>query len=491
MIYGNKFIPEYKALQEQVLLKEVYFGKTEQILELEHAVSEMRREAKLKDKNLKTNDKSVVNFCKIVENIFGFDTVGVFLVYSDVINATCLPIGRRFGKKFNIDAIKDNLIVEENNFKYKKSAHYTVLFVVYIGLLTSKDLTDQEVTAILLHEIGHNFSDCFNPNKIEVQGFWPYRFLVLIVDYFMKVWATLKDLVNNSKTLSNLHINIENAKDVNDIIQQAKINISKGSAYISIQFVGTIYSFIIKALTSSEPFINSLTKQSRNGFNILLNGIFHIYGTLMDVYYNLNALLALSPFSSILTGIGTIIKKFANPKLSANTVLGLPFLVKGYKDERLADKFVAVYGYSSELSSALDKMGTITSGIGAQDYLAKNKFLGWYYNLVRLPGEILLQLFDEHPESISRAQANLEYLEKELNNQNISQEIKEVIKENITETKKVIKRMTEVNKKYRDNFIAKKCYYSFLLKVFGGDPRNALIKSKDEMDKLYREKLGK
>lgn len=485
MIYGNKFLPGYLKLQEATILSEVYFGKTPEILELQDAVSAMRRAARKKGRSLKTNDKAIVDFCKTVEKIFGFDTVGVMLMYTNMINAACMPIGRRIGKGYDIKSIKNNLIVDENNFKYKKEAHYNAMFIIFLGLLTSPDYTDAEVTAILLHEIGHNFSDCFNPNKIEVQGYWAYLFAGTIVESFTQVWDILKDLARKSDELAEF--DLENTSDLQDMLNQINVE----SMAISVTFVRNLYVFILRALTSSAPLINALVKGSRNGFNIIINGIYQVYGFVLDFQANYNALIALSPLASINSAIATILNKFSGLSGKVSTVLGLPILARGYKDERLADKFVAVYGYSTELGSALDKMGTTSSGVAIQDYLANNKFLGAYYNTVRLPGMIVAQLLDEHPESISRVTNNIAYLESELKKQDISPEMKAAIQENITASKAVLKKMTEVNKRYSDNFAAKKLYYSFLVKTFGGDPRDALIKSADEMDKMYKEKLNK
>ena len=215
MIYGNTFLPEYIQLEEQAILNEVYFGKNEEMQRLESAISRVRYTAREKGNKLRSNDKSIIDLCKTIENIFGFSTVGILLNYTNIIDISCFPIGRRIGEQFSQKKMKENLLANEKTFKFNKSANYNVLISASIGLLVHKDLTDAEVTAAFLHEIGRNFSECFNPNKIEVQGFWIFKIVGSILHVFAICYDNFIRLAKNRK----IRIAVDNytGNDIDDI----------------------------------------------------------------------------------------------------------------------------------------------------------------------------------------------------------------------------------------------------------------------------------
>ena len=160
-------------------------------------------------------------------------------------------------------------------------------------------------------------------------------------------------------------------------------------------------------------------------------------------------------------------------------------MMNSFKNKRLADKFVAVYGYSAELSSFINKTDTSTTGIKTRDFLANNKFIGILYNSLQTTGEAILTIFDDQPVAIDRLVNNMKELEKELMKTDLQEEQKKAIQEDIDETKKVINQMIGVRNGFKDNFIAKKLWYGLLYKLFGGDPRKFLIGKDDDMDQVY------
>lgn len=485
MIYGNTFLPEYIQLEEQAILNEVYFGKNEEMQRLESAISRVRYIAREKGNNLRSNDKSIIDLCKTIENIFGFSTVGILLNYTNIVDISCFPIGRRIGKQFSQNKMKENLLANEKTFKFNKSANYNVLISVSIGLLTNKDITDAEVTAAFLHEIGHNFSDCFNPNKIEVQGFWIFKILGSILNIFIKCYSNFTNLVKNSKVLKAIDAVTDYDEIVKQMVKQQVLDdIDKDIKFIQINITTELNKLVIGAIMSVSPLINASIEYTRKGMNKFGYNLSRLFGFGSEILQNIRAIIPID--------IVSIKNAFSLNNLT-NLVTGIPGMIRSFRDEKLADKFVAVYGYSGELSSLLNKLGTSTTGIKTKDFLANNnnKFIGILYNSLQVTGEAMLTIFDEHPVAIDRLVNNMKELEKELMKTDLQEEQKKAIREDIDETKKIINQMIGVRNSYKDNFIAKKLWYGLLYKLFGGDPRSLIIGKTDDMDQMYNDAVAR
>lgn len=491
MIYGNSFLPEYIQLEESVILSEVYFGKTEEMQRLENAIRNARYAAREKRNNLRSNDKSIIQLCKTIESIFGFHTVGILLSYTNIADISCFPIGRRIGKKFSQSKMKENLIANEKTFKFNRDANYNVLISMSIGILINSDYTDGEVTAALLHEIGHNFADCFNPNKIEVQGFWAFKIVGSILNIFMDIYGNIMNMIKNNKeimAISNIDFS-QYGNNTDYVIQQANQYIDFLNKQIDANTdqikkrVGTgLFVIMIGAVMNAGPVIDAAIGYSRKGMNKLGYNVSKLFGIGSEILQNIAAIIPININN---------IKAAYDPKNLIKKVISIPVMVRAYRDEKLADKFVAVYGYSTELGSMLNKLNTSSTGNKTRDFLANNNnFIGLLYNTLNTCGQVLFSLFDEHPVVIDRLISNVKALEEELMKTDLQEEQKKAIYEDIEETKKIINQMMDTRKKFNDNFIAKKAYYALLYKVFGGDPRSLLIGKKgDDMDQVYNDAL--
>ena len=488
MIYGNTFLPEYIQLEEQAILNEVYFGKNEEMQRLESAISRVRYTAREKGNKLRSNDKSIIDLCKAIENIFGFSTVGILLNYTNIIDISCSPIGRRIGKQFSQKKMKENLLANEKTFKFNKSANYNVLIFVSTGLLVHKDLTDAEVTAAFLHEIGRNFSECFNPNKIEVQGFWMFKIVGTILNIFATCYDNFIRLAKNRK----IRIAVDNY-DGNDIDDIGKIIIKQQIADkvdVDINVVKKVITvqlanLVVSAILSVSPLIDASIEHARKGMNKFGYNLSKLFGFGLEIKQNLENLIPFNPKK--------IVPIFTSNPIStlAGIAIDAPVMMNSFKNKRLADKFVAVYGYSAELSSFINKTDTSTTGIKTRDFLANNKFIGILYNSLQTAGEAILTIFDDQPVAIDRLVNNMKELEKELMKTDLQEEQKKAIQEDIDETKKIINQMIGVRNGFKDNFIAKKLWYGLLYKLFGGDPRKFLIGKDDDMDQVYDDAVAR
>ena len=486
MLYGHRSFTEYKSREDTIILSEVYFGKNEDMERLEKSVINMRKVARKKRFDMRSTDPCVEEFCTTVEDIFGFETVGVSIKATNEINAACYPIGQRIGKEYSEKIIKDNLIADEKTFKFRKEAHFSVLFIINLGLLMDERFTDSEVTAVLIHEIGHNFSDCFNPNKVEVRGFWTFRILGTLLSGYVEALEFVKAKIKIGKLIKDNDINVENPKT--DIDYKFALGLNTINKGLSKTIAKYITSAVQQAVFNSSIFIDKaikLTKmkeKSKFGLGFFLRSL----SISEEIFINIKEFISLGPSSIV--NIFDPIQNLMDKTSLYQYVLTMPSRGKSYKDEKLADKFVAVYGYGVELSSFLKKIEyNSATGIRTRDIITSTPILGLYYNVTKMPGLLVTDLLSTHPNSVNRVKSNIDTLEKELQRTDLRKKQKDVIQSNIDESRKILDQMiTVTDNPFTDTFIGKKIYYGILYHLCGGDVRDIVLNIKDDdMDTIY------
>ena len=486
MLYGHRSFTEYKSKEDTIILSEVYFGKNEDMERLEKSVINMRKVARKKRFDMRSTDPSVEEFCTTVEDIFGFETVGVSIKATNEVNAACYPIGQRIGKGYSEKIIKDNLIADEKTFKFRKEAHFSVLFIINLGLLMDERFTDSEVTAVLIHEIGHNFSDCFNPNKVEVRGFMTFNILGILLSGYIQALDFVKAKIKAFDLINQYDIDIEDPKtDRDKKFVNALNSINKGLRKTITDY---LTSAVATAVFNSSKFVDKaiqLTKtKEKNKFGI---GFFlRTFNISWEIYTNIKEFISLRPTS--IAKIFDPVQKFIDRTSLYQYAFTMPARGKSYKDEKLADKFVAVYGYGPELSSYLKKIEfNSATGIKVRDIVTSTPILGLYYNITNMPGMLIVDLLSTHPNSVNRVKSTIDTLEKELQRTDLRKKQKDVIQSNIDESRKILDQMiTITSNPFTDTFIGKKIYYGILYHLCGGDIRDIVLNIKDDdMDTIY------
>ena len=151
----------------QDVLNEVYFGK-EYILPLQNQLSIVRNKFKNKQWNYSINsDKDVLKFNRLCEKMFGFSTFALSIVPDQYINAYMCPLEANLSEQERrrlLNAIK----ASKNGFKFDPSmGQISVMIGLSMGTVNSY-LTDQEMMACILHEIGHSFFEAVT----DKDGIW-------------------------------------------------------------------------------------------------------------------------------------------------------------------------------------------------------------------------------------------------------------------------------------------------------------------------------
>ena len=140
-----------------IYLNEVYFGK-KPISHLQTELSTIRKKFKGKYFMPSMNiDPDVLQFNRHIEDFFGYSTFSLNISPNPDLNAYAMPVGAFLSEeqKKNITKV---LKANKNGFRHDpKNGAISAVCTLNIGTINSDVLTDEEIFAILLHEIGHTF----------------------------------------------------------------------------------------------------------------------------------------------------------------------------------------------------------------------------------------------------------------------------------------------------------------------------------------------
>lgn len=313
-----------------------------------------------------------------------------------------------------------NVLVTKNGFKYKNK--YAFQLVITSALFTNTNYSDREIMAIILHEIGHSFYMALDGKAID------------LMDIRATIWNVnqiLQFIISFIAAFNTAMSSIDLVSAANQIVKTIKPKITVQKSILSI--FETLFRSGIDILT----------------ILLLLNG-----GYIPSLLMN-------------------IISK-ANPISLANTIFG-------YKDEKSADSFATMYGYGSELSSALQKLVLSRKN----DVRVTSKVL----NIMLIPCYIIVLALDEHPDSISRAKNQIDYLEKEYANID-DKETKAEIRSQINSIKKELDKTEDILSSIKDKNIdnIRYMYCIIVSKLYKIDVRELLSKYDPykENEKAYK-----
>lgn len=147
MFSGNK--PPYQVEP----LNEVYFGKTDEMKAIVKQIGSIRKKYEKKYTAKFDTDPKMIKLNRMIEDQFGFGAFALSVIPSKYINAFTVAVDQNY----NTTDLNYNMIANEKTFKYNKDANYSTMVFVYSGLFCNPAFTDNEIWAIILHEIGHNF----------------------------------------------------------------------------------------------------------------------------------------------------------------------------------------------------------------------------------------------------------------------------------------------------------------------------------------------
>lgn len=382
-------------------------------------------------------DKDLLKLNRMFEEYFGFGCFMINIINDRQVNAFTIPVSAR------IDAVNaniDDLIVTKNGYKFKKEADYATIVSIYSGMIFNEDFDDEEIMAVILHEIGHNFQAAISNHNAALNSFCTtFRFL----------------------------LNMQSGVGIIFEIMQ-----TNGVAKAYYKFINNLRE------KDSTLCIIPIIK------NTIVGAVNFGARTLYDVL-NLISLGTIT-FGSI---ANTFINKLRNP-------VGLILLPFNYKNERLADNFATMYGYGAATMSVQRKFSF--EGADYNTVMGKvNKIpvLSTLIHLNNLPAEIVISAFDEHPSGVIRAKDQLDLLKYEASKSDLDPKMKKCILNDIKECEKYMYKFTDTSGSVKDPYLAKKIYYKLLVDVTGSKELKDLLfdrkseKRFEDYDNLFKQKL--
>ena len=403
------------------VINEVYFGKTKELLEIEKLIGIIKE--KYSDKTYFSRINLMPEMQELnrkFENYFGFKVFSLHVQDTSVYNAMTIPIGCR-----NDILTKDllsNYVVNKDGYRFKKEAEFTCMVTIYSGIFLNSNFSPAETLAIILHEIGHNFSSIIN------NGIGCYQDAITYANFFILIFSnfsTLGDYITNTNYMS---------KAMNDMV---KVLAKKFPAII----------VLFDSLSSVGGFIQTIGMNISTFLDIITMGVAGVIGSIQR---KLQQLLTLN--------------------------------FTAYTNEKIADNFASIYGYGAELTSALGKMETNKMGIVLSKNIDNIPIVGPLVNITQLPSYIITSAFDEHPIFIERCNDQIRILETELRKGNIDPKMKKEIEKNISEIEKTMDEFTNTKKGIKDPILAKKLFWGKMLKLSDGDFKHFIYGKNNAQD---------
>lgn len=372
------FIPNYLDITNESelldIIQEVQF-ENYKIKEIEIEIGKLRNKFfKNYNSSSKINtDPLIEKISTLFEQAFGFYSFQLSVDQSNLPNAYTVPMSSK------IDSWNYKKCVKKTNqgLQFTPAAKVNIMAVITKGLLLDQKYNDKEIVAILLHEIGHNFSDSIN----NTLGIFSNFKKILLIPYIFTNPAN-------------------------------STNIGRGIATKMVKNMRNNHKAMVDCYNATRLIISSIEY----------------------VCLNVTTFISANPFA-LSNKLNSIIKyMLKNP---VQLILDQIFSFFGKKDEYTSDSFVTMYGYGTDLSTALLKVERHNLPV---DEIFKSTNIGAiYYALFKESIDFFnMILVDNHPAASKRLLNILNTLEKEYDKDYINPKLKKETKKEIDEIRELI-----------------------------------------------------
>lgn len=446
------------------------------------------------------DNPNLIKFCKLMEKEFVFESMSLVILRSDEMNALTLPVSK------SVDKFKEQKMLDSTGMRYLKEARVNITVMITDSLLFNDKFTDAEILSILLHEIGHNFS----------QSGIKYLEYIRMGRHCIDFIVAMRILLNKDiGTLLQASVNggidrgegIETRRRFSNYVDDFG-NIMGTRIPSQFAFVYRVafafYTALIVPIVSSDIFKSSInkfvraediaSKASKKSWDITLSLIATVYGIKLKVAEFEDCL---NSFKYILT------RGFINSNLISNSINKYMYNLLQFDlfvDESFADKYVALNGYGPEYVMAMSKIQKESYRFGfGKDFLDKVPIVGEIFalNYILTRGLVSLLSGDPHPLAESRIKSQLDILEADLKDTSLNPKTRAALKDEIERTKESIKRYNMVLQKdkvenkshYISNLVAFENCFSRIMP--DGDIREWLFKKIYTNERILKNLKGK
>ena len=271
---------------------------------------------------------------------------------------------------------KNNPYVEDSNGIHFKNKTQSLQCVIGLEMFTLNEVTGRMITAVLLHEIGHNF-------------FREYSLF-----YYMSKVIFITDIINV----------------LNRDIKKIKHNIVDSETIMNFVMTGNIFSSNIRYI-----FTKLINAYKKTPFYPIVMQLLSILNTIKDFIDSANAFISRLQHINIFKNITTAIDYKIKDLSTVEGIKRIPGNIVGYRNEQFADNFATAYGYGKE---TVEIQRVFANGNMSlfNSLLNSNVITGTICDALNTIDRITFYGEDVHPESVSRAIDQLNYLKENLNN---------------------------------------------------------------------------
>lgn len=399
-----------------ISLNEAYVGKTDILEEIVEKIHELR--SKISRFNYSSTDKTVLEINRLFEKQFGMDTFALKIDGDPFINAYTMDIGRRFDM---IDkSMKDYVIGNpQTGYKFVPGNGLLVIMHITVDFLTDTRFTDREILAVLLHELGHNFADCIY-DKLRLDN----RQMMIAYKRYLTAMTVMY-------------------------------------AILSCTVVGTVPGILglIKIDSLRKSYNNEFIKKKEDKYQAkhrttrvskFLNGI---GASMSNTTYLINAIINRVTFNKDYTDyVKSTYTKRDKDKIK-NSI--------DRRNEVIADKFPAIYGYGVDVVSLQAKFRDIVNN---KEYQATEKLgkMGHIANDIYEEAMFDINDFDCHPNAVQRMHVALNTLKAEVKKDDIDPKVKKEIELQIKEIEDVMDSFLSVSNKVQSIEKAQALYFQWI-----------------------------
>lgn len=386
------------------ILNEVYVGRLPEIEQLIGDLHNVREEYKRK------GNISILKSTKImekhIEEMWGFKAFMLDIYIADIPNAYTICAGNC------IDCNLTDVIQATNKgYRFHPDSNISAISKIATCLLKDESLSDEELMAIIMHEIGHSFVERANVVNKNMEKYRANLLSAIVTQIIISIFTlnpfSLKDAISTIKyiyTLTNtIHVQLEKIKKNIPGLRHMSMGINEIKAAIN----DAVYKWMINFGRGkhTEKDYKNMEKRKK-------------------------------PYE----------KQLEKNKQPDDLVLGRT-------KERMSDDFANMYGLGPQLASGLIKMSNpYTYGIYDKD--KTNELQKKIDDVV----SEFSHLVDVHPSNCDRLLAMIESLEYDYKNLKVDKKIKDQMKKDINALKSLadeIKKCKGLLEDYDNKYMSK------------------------------------
>ena len=417
--------------RNDIVMNEAFIGKTETLLEIERELNSLRSQ-KLDVYTNISQHPNIININRLFEKQFGMYLFALKVDNSKIHNAYTMVIANNFDIAYYSDLPSMVTGTLKEGFRWKEGNDLCIIVNISLGILMDQNISDSEIVAIILHEIGHNFADAL---------------------YGEINFANKENMIALEKALSS---------------------------YASIIGFLLALPLYIKAKKMLKEYNNStrIKREKNPKKTSKIKGIIQGLGSKWNDYASYKAELRARKRG------GKIYRDYKREAGAAAKERARKGLDR--QNEVIADKIAGIYGYAVEISSGLTKLTYHKSEAAKKLEAAGGRLAAASRDYEDAVKDICD--YDCHPNLVQRINEEIKLLERELQKEDIDPRLKLIMIDQLEQLKSIIAKITKTSKMMSKDENAKNAYHDYVNKNCP-DAVNDEIEEKIEesLDRLFEQ----